>query len=716
MNLKNIVCVSVISGPLNGHKFFVKSDSPILIGRCEEATIKIDYDDYCSRKQAAIYWDKNICLIEDLNSTNGTFVNEKRIYGKKELHDKDIIGMGNTKLVISVSGHQENIEKENALPKYAPGRAKMEGKIEAGDFIGDDFDIYQVIEGGMGIVYICYNNKDKNIYALKTIKKYDIFNDDKIQKENQPLKEIFKQEAYSWMNLGKHPYIVRAYTVQRFFAEMSYPSKLYIIMEYVTPDKKGRNTLAHYLGDLAYADILRIAIQFCCGMEYAYSKGIKVHRDIKPNNIMVTPDLTVKITDFGIAKSFDARDEKELIACGTLPYMAPEQFDGTIDKRGDIYSFGIVLYQLVTGGSLPFLGKEPSEYINFHKHGEIPNLNSPLFLIIRKCLEKNPEKRYKNFNTIQEELQKLLREETGQKFQVSSEDNSFGFIEWLNKGRALDALHKYEEAVQCYDKGLAINPKSITAWYWKSVALVMLNKYKDAIHCCDKILEINPLNVNILRDKGKILSWDKKYQDAIICFDKILDVDSDYEDAWCGKKNALYELGKHNDVITWCDEVIYADSNNIKAWCYKADALFNLERYEEAVQCYEKALNIKPDDSAVLADKAKVLSKSKKYKEAIACFDRALEIDEINVPLLIDKIITLIDAGMHDKALFCCNEALEINPECGDALYYKAVSFYKLNKFQDALECVESVLKLAPLQIPKESQELKKQIIQKLKT
>ncbi len=100
--MTKLVSAIVISGPLKGHKYIVKSDSKILIGRGDEANIRIGYDDYCSRKHALLYWEGNACFIEDLNSTNGTFINANRITGKVELHNGDLVGLGGTELAIKI--------------------------------------------------------------------------------------------------------------------------------------------------------------------------------------------------------------------------------------------------------------------------------------------------------------------------------------------------------------------------------------------------------------------------------------------------------------------------------------------------------------------------------------------------------------------------------------------------------------------------------------
>lgn len=106
--MTKLIVVLVLSGPLKGHKYFVKSDSPILIGRSEEANIRIGYDDFCSRRHAVLYWKDDVCLIEDLNSTNGTFLNDKRIHGKVELKKGDVIGLGDTELLVGTEDYPKS--------------------------------------------------------------------------------------------------------------------------------------------------------------------------------------------------------------------------------------------------------------------------------------------------------------------------------------------------------------------------------------------------------------------------------------------------------------------------------------------------------------------------------------------------------------------------------------------------------------------------------
>ena len=111
--MTRVVCLSVKSGPLEGHKYFVKTDSSILIGRNEQANIRID-DEFCSRKHALVFWENDTCYIQDLNSTNGVCVNHVRIEGKSKLNNRDVINFGNTEVVV-LMGEPKNKDEENKL-------------------------------------------------------------------------------------------------------------------------------------------------------------------------------------------------------------------------------------------------------------------------------------------------------------------------------------------------------------------------------------------------------------------------------------------------------------------------------------------------------------------------------------------------------------------------------------------------------------------------
>lgn len=504
------------------------------------------------------------------------------------------------------------------------------GRCQVGDKIDNRFQIYQILEGGMGIVYICYDYKSKMPFALKTCQERFL-----LSKQAQ---EIFKKEALLWTELERFPYIVRANWVEKL------EGRLFIVLEYIVPDGEGRNTLTHYLKNLTYSDILKFSIQFCYGMEHAYSRGIDSHRDIKPDNIMITSDKTAKITDFGLAKVFseiefkkdngpgDGRTGLSIFinkgkrVCGTLPWMSPEQFDGFADQRSDIYSFGIVMYQMAARGMLPFKGNNLHEYENLHKYGEITFFSHPLFAIIKKCLEKEPDKRFQNFAYIRENLQDFLIKETGEKIKplLNVELDAW---ELSNKGIALSNLGKYDEAISCIDRALEINPNLAETWMNKGITLGTIGKYDNAISCIDKALKINVKLPSAWHNKGLVLYDLKRYEEAISCYDNALEINPTDALAWNNKGLALVALGRYDEAISCYDKALEISPNLFEAWTNVGLTLVDFGRYDEAILCFDKALEVNPGEAKAWSNKGAALIILNRYNEAISCIDKALEIN-----------------------------------------------------------------------------------------
>ncbi len=405
-----------------------------------------------------------------------------------------------------------------------------------GDFIGQKYEVYDVLgEGGFGIVYLVYSHETKSVYALKT------FRDEYL--EDARTRERFRKEAQIWIDLERHPYLVRAFVVE----EIS--SRLYITMEHIASDEPGMNTLDGFLRrrppDMAQS--LRWAIQFCYGTEYAYSKGVKAHRDIKPANIMIDQSKTVKIRDFGLAGVWieSSVSEQDNVAgkvgidasmltaigtsMGTPEYMPPEQFTdlSACDERSDIYSFGIVLYQMASGGKLPFYTDNPTlrwtALKHFHQETPVHRLKSPFSPLIFRCLEKKPINRYFSFKELRRDLESLLKKQTDEIVKLP-ELKELEAWELVNKGFSLKNLGKYQGAIACFDRALEINPRDAEAWYNKGIALGSLGKPQEAIACFDRSLEINPGDAKAWYNKGIALDSLGKPQEAIACFDRALEI------------------------------------------------------------------------------------------------------------------------------------------------------------------------------------------------
>ena len=269
--------------------------------------------------------------------------------------------------------------------------------LTEGMFVGDRYEIISKIgTGGMSDVYKAKDHTLGRFVAIKVLKPE--FSED----VNFVTK--FRTEAQSAAGL-EHPNIVNIYDVG------SENGMHYIVMEYVEGI-----TLKTYIekkGQLTFKETVSIAIQVARGIEAAHNKGI-IHRDIKPQNIIISTEGKVKVTDFGIARAASSNTISADVM-GSVHYASPEQArNGFVDGKSDIYSLGIVMYEMVTG-RVPFDGDTTVAVAIHHLQEEIvapsayaPNLPISMEKIILKCTQKNPDRRYESMTALLADLRKAL--------------------------------------------------------------------------------------------------------------------------------------------------------------------------------------------------------------------------------------------------------------------------------------------------------------------
>ena len=260
---------------------------------------------------------------------------------------------------------------------------------------------YQVIEelgkGGMGRVYKVYDTKIKEKVALKLIKPEVASDKETIERFNNELRLARK--------IGHR-------NVCRMFDLGDVEGAHFITMEYVHGEDL--KSMIRMAAGLSIGAVLSIGKQVCDGLAEAHSLGV-VHRDLKPQNIMIDKGGNAKIMDFGIARSMKGKGiTGPGVMIGTPEYMSPEQAEAKeIDHRSDIYSLGIILYEMATG-RVPFEGDTALSIAIKHK-GEIPknpkqfnpNIPDDLSGVILKCLEKDRAKRYQSAGEVRSELDRI---------------------------------------------------------------------------------------------------------------------------------------------------------------------------------------------------------------------------------------------------------------------------------------------------------------------
>ena len=267
--------------------------------------------------------------------------------------------------------------------------------IMKGQKISDRYQIIKSIgEGGMANVYLAYDTiLDRNV-AVKVLRG-DLSNDEKFVRR-------FQREALAASSLT-HPNIVEVYDVGEDNGEY------YIVMEYI--EGKHLKNLLKKRGKLTLSEAVDIMLQITDGMAAAHDSYI-IHRDIKPQNIMILENGLVKITDFGIAMAMNATQLTQTNSVmGSVHYLPPEQASGQGSTlQSDIYSMGIVMYELLTG-ELPFKGDNAVEIALKHLkepipdiREKIPNVPNSIYNIIKRATAKNPKNRYNDAREMHEDL------------------------------------------------------------------------------------------------------------------------------------------------------------------------------------------------------------------------------------------------------------------------------------------------------------------------
>ena len=274
--------------------------------------------------------------------------------------------------------------------------------LSKGQKINDRYEIIKTIgEGGMANVYLAHDTILDRKVAIKVLRG-DLSNDEKFIRR-------FKREALSVSNLS-HPNIVEVYDVGE------EDGNYYIVMEYI--EGKTLKQLLQKRGALTLTEVIDIMSQLTDGLAHAHEAYI-IHRDIKPQNIMIEDNGRIKITDFGIAMALNSTQLTQTNSVmGSVHYLPPEQANGKgATVKSDIYSLGILMYELLTG-SVPFKGDTAVEIALKHMKEKIPSVRKQnptipqsVENIILKATAKNPKNRYDSVREMHADLETALEKD-----------------------------------------------------------------------------------------------------------------------------------------------------------------------------------------------------------------------------------------------------------------------------------------------------------------
>ncbi|WP_171039585.1 serine/threonine-protein kinase [Pseudoalteromonas sp. S1609] len=474
-----------------------------------------------------------------------------------------------------------------------------------GEIIGGYNKVLSVKHGGMGIVYLCLDERDSSLVALKTIPHkylFDIFG-----------VERFIQEGRIWMRLGQHQNIVEAYKVE---VIDGFP---FIFMEQVVNESKVDSSLRTLLtsGSLSISSVINIAIDICSAFSHAYNiSPTLIHRDLKPENILINRQGTAKVTDFGLSldEYYDidlpssggislnyprARKTKLNEVIGTPMYMAPELWSGyKADVSSDIYSFGCILFEMLSNRPA-FVGDTIDELKDRHLRGDyvsLLSLNSKtphnISSLVNACLENRKENRPESFDEI---LSSLSSETNYRKNNVQHYSKATSRVEdviqsYINMGMYEHAKEHLSNHSDSIDDDLSKNRLYFYTHYG-------LGEYDKAIYFNELILNENNADLKALQNKAAILAISGRQEEAISIWKDCLEHDNKLAPSYMNLGHIYLAKKENNKALKYFKKAVRIDPFDSSLWhgmSYVYDSLGDTEKW---IYCLRNAVNYTLDYS-----------------------------------------------------------------------------------------------------------------------
>ncbi|NIM91850.1 MAG: protein kinase [Candidatus Aminicenantes bacterium] len=479
-------------------------------------------------------------------------------------------------------GDQIIPSKEKDFSQTETLRTPMRELIIGSTFAGR----YQIIEelgrGGMGILYKVIDKKIEEKVALKLLRP-EIASDKKTI-------ERFRNELKFARKIS-HRNVCRMYDLSE------EEGTQYITMEYISGEDL--KSSIRRMEQLTIGKAISIAKQVCEGLAEAHRLGV-IHRDLKPRNIMIDREGNARIMDFGIARSMGTEGITDAgVMIGTPEYMSPEQVEGKdIDHRTDVYSLGVILYEMLTG-VVPFEGDTPLN-IAMKIKTEIPeeprklNAQIPEELnnVILKCMEKDREKRYQSVEELFAELRRI--------------EKRIPTTERLFPGRGIPA----EKRAPSKSKKVLVPALVVVAVV---IAGLAIWRFIIQPRATEPKPPPAPPRVEDYFEAGHKYWEKKKYSKAIDQFEKILALEPENLEATISLATILKEQGKIEKAIPEYEKAIALSSSDPRPYLHLGEIHEKEQELEKAVSFYRKFLDAAPEEAEFAAVEQKIADLEAKY-------------------------------------------------------------------------------------------------------
>ena len=554
-------------------------------------------------------------------------------------------------------------------------------------------------DGGMGVVYLAEQKEPiKRQVALKIIKP---------GMDSAKVVARFEAERQTLALLDHH-------NIARVFeAGTTQLGRPYFAMEYV---KGIRITDYCDLRRLNIEERLDLFMQVCHAIQHAHQKGF-IHRDIKPSNILISTEddqAIPKIIDFGVAKALNQQltecsmftEEGQLV--GTPEYMSPEQADlvnQDIDTRSDVYSLGVLLYELLTG-TMPFdrealrkaafgeiqriireeepprpstklssLGDEATEIVQ-NRQTELPSLIKLLYneleWIPLKAMRKERSHRYQSASEFADDVKNYM---IGSPLVAGPESVVYKIKKYVRRNRILVSgvvavlvvliggiVVSYIFAIGQTRARKEAEQARVNTFYSRGITYYTRGRYDLSISEYTKAIEINPKLAEVYHHRGICYHDKGEYNRAILDFTRAIKIDSEYTAAYYHRGNAYYKIGQYDMSISDLNKYIEMNPGHAGAYCNRGLNYAHKAKYNLAISDFTEAIKINSKYAGAYYNRGLAYSMKAEYNQAISDYSKAIEINPRYDEAYNNRGLIYNKKGEYEKAISDFSKALEINP------------------------------------------------------
>jgi tetratricopeptide (TPR) repeat protein len=268
--------------------------------------------------------------------------------------------------------------------------------------------------------------------------------------------------------------------------------------------------------------------------------------------------------------------------------------------------------------------------------------------------------------------------------------------DWVEKGRCLNSLERYDEALECLEKAIEIDSNYARAWANRGDVLESLKRYDEALVSYERAIELDEYHPWHWAKRGYLLNNLKHYEEALESFDMAIELDEDDPWAWVQRGDVLDNLQRYEEALESCDRALELDANYQWAWAVGGIVLNNLKRYDEALVSFDRAIELDENDPWAWVKRGDVLNNLERYEEALVSYDRAIELDANYQLVWFLRGLLLDTLKRYEEALVSDDRAIELDANDRWAWAFRGNVLSNLKRYEEALVSYDRAIELDP--------------------